>query len=725
MDYNEEVFKKSANRKAMIIWLTLNIVLSAAYAIEILKGLRTVGYYMTFLAICWIPFFIGLIVLRLGGAGSAFYKEAVVIGYGSFYIFVLLTTTSTIAFVYILPLTSMLILFKNRNFLIRVGIANMVVVAGVVVKNYLSGMNAPTDITSYEIQLASLVLCYVGYILSINHLNLSDGAMMDSVKSNLDRVILTIRQVKEASTSIVDGMTVVRELSDENKEGANAVVESMAVLTEKNGVLHRETMSSLDMTETIHTQTEKTAGLIEQTVGLIGESIGHARTSAEELKEMMRSANEMAGLSGELEKIMQEFQREFGSVKEETGTIEGITSQTNLLALNASIEAARAGEAGRGFSVVADEIRNLSMGTQSSSARIMSALKHLEDTSGRMTQAITRTLELIQLTLGKMNQVEGSVTSITDDAVQLGDNIEVVDRAIKEVAQSNGSMVDNMKQICDVMELITGCIGDADKTTRTMLSKYAETSRNVENIEDVVGKLMEELGSGGFMGVTDIKPGMRVTVLMEGEGGKRHEIRAEVSQTFQDGILVMGTHDENGNWQENGTAKIGTLQAVVDNVLYCWENMKMTPVKENGKLMYKLPIHSNPRVINRRKYPRMPLSNPCRITLKGKNTAFNGAMVNISANGFAFAVRAKEFAEAKGKEVALAIEGFAPVEGCALEGCIIRSTDNAGEYIVGCRMPEDNMMIKEHVARYYRNNRSRNEEKGNSSERDSGKLAAV
>ena len=85
----------------------------------------------------------------------------------------------------------------------------------------------------------------------------------------------------------------------------------------------------------------------------------------------------------------------FDNVKEETGTIKQITSQTNLLALNASIEAARAGDAGRGFAVVADEIRNLSEGTQTSSTSIMDALSNLEGTSDRMTQAITRTLELI------------------------------------------------------------------------------------------------------------------------------------------------------------------------------------------------------------------------------------------------------------------------------------------------------------------------------------------
>lgn len=127
MEYNEDYFAESANRKAMAIWAILGIVLSAAYALEIVKGLRTVQYYIVFVLVCWIPFIVGLLVLKVKGRATKYYREVLVIGYGIFYAFVLMTTTSQLAFTYIMPIASMLILFKDTKFMVRCGVESVIV----------------------------------------------------------------------------------------------------------------------------------------------------------------------------------------------------------------------------------------------------------------------------------------------------------------------------------------------------------------------------------------------------------------------------------------------------------------------------------------------------------------------------------------------------------------------------------------------------------------------
>ena len=691
MESNAQKFQKSANQKALVIWMLLNIILSVSYAIEIVKGLRTAGYYIIFMLVCWIPFAVGLILLKIKGRAAQYYKDVVVIGYGILYVFVLFTTHSTLAFVYILPLTSMLILFKNRNFMLRCGVATMIGIVASIIKNFLSGMSGAADITAYEIQVASVFMCYVGYVLSINHLNFTDGAMLHQVEDNLKKVVETIATVKTASTSVVDGVTVVRELADENKASADAVVGSMETLAQNNTVLRDKADSSMEMTHKISKQGANVAELVEKMVQLTNESMVHAKSSSEELTDVVASTNSMAELANELEGILKDFKEQFDMVKSEVGTIEGINRQTNLLALNASIEAARAGEAGKGFAVVANEIRDLSMGTQNSSSRILTALGHLENTSDNMTDSITQTLKLIHVTLDKIKQVSASVSSISGDSTQIGNSVLVIRDSMDEVENSNKSMVDNMKQICDVMEVMTENVEGADQNTRVMRSKYDETMRSVGKIEEVVGKLVEELGAGGFMSIHDIKPGMWVSVTPSKTPNK--EYKAEIIGSFEDGVftrkLLLGK-------RELVLEKDETYQLliVVDNMLYKWENVKIALQKDTT---YKINVMANPAVYNRRKYPRLPMDNPCEIKLQSEKGSYNGRMVNLSADGFAIATRAEQIGAAKGREIEIKIEGFDLLKEQTLTGHIIRVSNNDGEFILGCRMPEDYLDIRDYV----------------------------
>lgn len=698
MEYNENIFKESANKKAKFTWLIFAVLLSANYRTDTQNGSYPLQQYIIFLVLCWVPFFLSLILLKIKGKATSLYKDVMAIGYGIFFTYIMLTTDSPLAFNYILPISGIFVIYKNRNFMIRCGVAYTAIVIFNAVVKVMSGMNSAADSKNFQLQVACLILCHLCYVLSINHLNLSDGALTDSIKGNLKRVVTTVEQVKDASNLIVEGVTVVRELAVENKQGASTVVTGMSELSRNNDVLHDKTMSSMDMTTSITNQVQNVVSLTEQMVVLIQESVEHANISSNELKGVVDTTNKMAQLSSEVETVLKEFKTEFEMVKKETGTIEGINSQTNLLALNASIEAARAGDAGKGFAVVADEIRNLSTETQSSSSQIMAALSHLEETSGKMTEAIIQTLELIQLTMEKVTQVDQSVTRITSDSNQLGDNIRVIDSAIKEVDSSNQIMVQNMAQICDVMEVMTDCISNSDETTKTMMSKYDETASNIDSIENIVSNLMEKLGTGGFMGIQDITPGMKIRVLTKDEAQKTTgEYKGEVLERNDQDLLV---NLQSGNRIAQSSKPLTChLQITVNSILYEWDDINLLPVKGQDN-RFQLTIQSNPSIMNRRKYPRMPISNSCIITL-ASNRTFNGNMVNISANGFAFAVKSEEFAQAKGERITVSISNFALSDNNVLEGTIIRCSNNDGEYIVGCRMPEDNTAIMNYIKEHF------------------------
>lgn len=692
MDYNENEFKAKANIKTRRIWLVFALLLSANYGSDVSQGGYPSTNYIIFLILCWVPFFAGDLLLRIRGKADDRYRYALVIGYGIFYTFLICTTDSPIAFTYILPVVSLLVLYKDQKFMVGCAIANIAsVIVSVFYHLVVLGQNTATDQKNYQLQVACLLLCYIGYIMSIRHLIESDGALTDSIKADLKRVVTTVEQVKTASNTIMDGITVVRELATENKHGSDIVVDGMNKLTDNNDQLQSRTASSQEMTGDINSQVQNVASMINDMVSLTAESGKHAKTSSVDLESLVQTAGTMADLSNEVEHILDAFKTEFETVKQETGTIDSISSQTNLLALNASIEAARAGEAGKGFSVVAEQIRKLSTETKDSSGQISEALSRLDEISGKMTSSIEETLKLIQATLEKVTQTGENVNKITQDSSLLGEHIQTIDSAMKEVESSNRQLVENMEQVSSIVETMTTCISDSDETSKRMLSKYEESASNINNIENVIQELMCELGIGGFMGLDDIHAGMKAKVILP-KHLEYMEYHGEVRSVAENSISLILSDNPQLNGSE--TCKV---QVTVDNVLYCWEQAQIQADTASGSHAYALQLSARPEIKNRRKYPRADVSNPCTITLKDSDTTFSGQLDNISANGFAFLIRDPFFMDHKHADVAIDIQNFALSDQSHLEGHVIRCSDDEGVYIVGCQMPEDNYAIRNYV----------------------------
>nr|WP_302599213.1 methyl-accepting chemotaxis protein [uncultured Cellulosilyticum sp.] len=698
MNYTQEHFDRSANKKAAFIWCILCVLLTIAYLVQVMAGGKSLQYYIILLLFVWLPYIAGMIVLKVDGTGTKHFKRAIALGYGTSYAFALFTSNSTEVFVYILPLTSMLVLFKDKHYIIRVGIGATILTILSIVKNLIIGNYMASDMTAYQIQLACIILCFIGYSTSIDHLITVDDTMMGNIKANLDTVVSMVNKVKIASNRIVDGMTVVRDLSDDNLQDANQVVRNMSDLLDNNEVLYDKTRSSQDMTTTINTQVQNVAKLITVMVQLIDESTEHTKLSKNELQEVVQLTHTMSDLSSQVEKAINEFNHVFSQVKDEVGTIDSITTQTNLLALNASIEAARAGEAGKGFAVVAEEIRKLSNITKDSSDSIYDALQSLEQTSGKVIESVNDITENINESLTKVNHVNMSVQGIAEDTDRLGENIGIINQAINEVEASNAHMVANMKDITDVMEQIKVKVEDAEYAAKEMASKYEQTSENVKNNEIIVAELVADLGDEGFMKLTDLQQGLDLEIYIKDRATAVSEYyNTTIQEVTEEGILIEPLKD-NGKIIafKNKQCDI-RIVVTYKNIVYIWENVQMSLKKENGTSYHYLKVSGNPKTSNRRKYPRLTIQNTCNVKLLEDNHVIKGQMKNISANGFCFMSKDKEIDGKNGHLIALSIDDFEGAHSTQLKGEILRITQCDGYYIIGGRLLKDHKEIADYV----------------------------
>lgn len=287
----------------------------------------------------------------------------------------------------------------------------------------------------------------------------------------------------------IEMMRTVQETSDYVKlqsEGLSAISEEMSASTEE------EAASIQNLENSVDNQNRK-INEIDVTLKNFGEKIGNTVQSIEAINSSMNLIDEQAKGSNSdlqaLEDSIRDINLSFTEIKDKitglgghlmrvneiTGLLNSIADQTNLLALNASIEAARAGEAGRGFSVVAEEIRKLAEQSKASS-----------DDINMLIDTITRENENVTLTSNKMNdKLEKQIVVINKSMNAFKDIIINIEDIIPKVSAIN-SNVENIdidkNTILNSIETITEMSGNVFETTKEISEVSQELSASSQEI---------------------------------------------------------------------------------------------------------------------------------------------------------------------------------------------------------------------------------------------------
>ena len=224
--------------------------------------------------------------------------------------------------------------------------------------------------------------------------------------------------------------------------------------------------SETDMVATAMTQMAASAKSVSSSASQAAESTQEADSEGSRalgiVKQTALSIEELSGQISEAGTVIQELGTDVDSIVSVLGVIRGIAEQTNLLALNAAIEAARAGEQGRGFAVVADEVRNLAQRTQESTQEIQQMIERLQTGSGRAVSTVKQSIEASKETVKNALEGQQALQRIADSL----NTITNMNQQIATAANEQTSVAD------DIANRITS-ISDSSNA----LSSLAEASR--------------------------------------------------------------------------------------------------------------------------------------------------------------------------------------------------------------------------------------------------------
>ncbi|AMD89381.1 methyl-accepting chemotaxis protein [Desulfovibrio fairfieldensis] len=329
--------------------------------------------------------------------------------------------------------------------------------------------------------------------------------MVNALKTNIENAQRESENAKEQSRKAQEAMEQAEAASTEAQSKTEAMLVAADKLEQVGSVVSSAStelsaqieQSDRGAAESAQRLSEAATAMNEMnaTVQEVAKNAGSASAASAETREKaeagaqvvekaVRSIDQVHQMSLELKDDMTQLNEHAQDITRIMGVISDIADQTNLLALNAAIEAARAGEAGRGFAVVADEVRKLAEKTMASTNDVGNAIKAIQESTAKSMTGVDNAVERIGEATELANQSGQALQEIVATVEATGDQVNAIATASEEQSAASEEINQSIVQVNDMSRQTAEAMAEAAKAVSDLAAQAQGLTNLIQELKE-------------------------------------------------------------------------------------------------------------------------------------------------------------------------------------------------------------------------------------------------